>query len=370
MKEFKFRISADVADLEAQFKSGANQLAKFVQGIDKAENKLEKLQETGTYLSQMDAALSSLASKYPNIFKQIFGNVDADIKNAIKPILEIQKLMSTVVNQTGSKLQNILGGTGGTAEEFKEIANTMSVLSKALGKNAPDFSFLEGAGDATEKANKLLDVLQDIIQETYNFKNIGSDSVGAVLDEIAESSTNAASKIDELKTKIKELISIANKKKEELYTKEDILGELESPKNISKSTQYLKNRWSDLIKLMQESQEARAKFNKGEMLSEADYESLLKYIDAVSKLRATVDTINSGKMSVNANIFDQIRMQLSKLPQTLPYLENLQQRIQPKTPKKKGKTSQVESSKAPVQTTKAYAKKKKQREKYIEFKKE
>ena len=165
MKEFKFRISADVSDLEAQFKSGANQLAKFVQGIDKAENKLEKLQETGTYLSQMDAALSSLASKYPNIFKQIFGNVDADIKNAIKPILEIQKLMSTVVNQTGSKLQNILGGTGGTAEEFKEIANTMSVLSKALGKNAPDFSFLEGAGDATEKANKLLDVLQDIIQD-------------------------------------------------------------------------------------------------------------------------------------------------------------------------------------------------------------
>lgn len=370
MKEFKFRISADVADLEAQFKSGANQLAKFVQGIDKAENKLEKLQETGTYLSQMDAALSSLASKYPNIFKQIFGNVDVDIKNAIKPILEIQKLMSTVVNQTGSKLQNILGGTGGTAEEFKEIANTMSVLSKALGKNAPDFSFLEGAGDATEKANKLLDVLQDIIQEIYNFKNIGSDSVGAVLDEIAESSTNAASKIDELKTKIKELISIANKKKEELYTKEDILGELESPKNVSKSTQYLKNRWSDLIKLMQESQEARAKFNKGEMLSEADYESLLKYIDAVSKLRATVDTINSGKMSVNANIFDQIRMQLSKLPQTLPYLENLQQRIQPKTPKKKGKTSQVESSKAPVQTSKAYAELNQQIEKYIQLKKE
>lgn len=370
MKEFKFRISADVADLEAQFKSGTNQLAKFVQGIDKAENKLEKLQETGTYLSQMDAALSSLASKYPNIFKQIFGNVDADIKNAIKPILEIQKLMSTVVNQTGSKLQNILGGTGGTAEEFKEIANTMSVLSKALGKNAPDFSFLEGAGDATEKANKLLDVLQDIIQETYNFKNIGSDSVGAVLDEIAESSTNAASKIDELKTKIKELISIANKKKEELYTKEDILGELESPKNVSKSTQYLKNRWSDLIKLMQESQEARAKFNKGEMLSDADYESLLKYIDAVSKLRATVDTINSGKMSVNPNIFDQIRMQLSKLPQTLPYLENLQQRIQPKTPKKKGKTSQVESSKAPVQTSKAYAELNQQIEKYIQLKKE
>lgn len=370
MKEFKFRISADVADLEAQFKSGANQLAKFVQGIDKAENKLEKLQETSAYLSQMDAALSSLASKYPNIFKQIFGNVDADIKNAIKPILEMQELMSTVVNQTGSKLQNILGGTGGTAAEFKEIANTMSILSKALGQNAPDFSFLEGAGDATEKANKLLNVLQDIVQETYNFKNTGSDSVGAVLDEIAESSTNAASKIDELKTKIKELISIANKKKEELYTKEDILGELESPKNVSKSTQYLKNRWSDLIKLMQESQEARAKFNKGKMLSDADYESLLKYIDAVSKLRATVDTINSGKMSVNPNIFDQIRMQLSKLPQTLPYLENLQQRIQPKTPKQKNKTSQVESSKAPVQTSKAYAELNQQIEKYIQLKKE
>lgn len=371
MKEFKFRISADVADLEAQFKSGANQLAKFVQGIDKAENKLEKLQETSAYLSQMDAALSSLASKYPNIFKQIFGNVDADIKNAIKPILEMQELMSTVVNQTGSKLQNILGGTGGTAAEFKEIANTMSILSKALGQNAPDFSFLEGAGDATEKANKLLNVLQDIVQESYNFKNTGSDSVGAVINEIAESSTNAASKIDELKTKIKELISIANKKREELYTKEDILGELESPKNVSKSTQYLKNRWSDLIKLMQESQEARAKFNKGEMLSEADYESLLKYIDAASKLRATLDTVNSGKMSVNQNIFDQIRMQLSKIPQTLPYLENLQERIQPQNKsKKKDKASQVESSKAPIQTSKAYEELNQQIEKYIQLKKE
>lgn len=167
MKEFKFRISADVADLEAQFKSGANQLSKFVQGIDKAENKLEKLQETGAYLSQMDAALSSLASKYPNIFNQIFGNVDAQIKSAIEPLMKAPELIGDLIKKIGADLEGIsTGKLEATNTEMKQLGQAVQTLAKTMGMQA-DLDFLNGTEKARLKAQKLIDVLNNLAVAYY-----------------------------------------------------------------------------------------------------------------------------------------------------------------------------------------------------------
>ena len=110
MKEFKLRFTADVADIEAQFKGAAKELKQFAAGVASAENQLEALQQTGAYLAQMDKQLSELKKKYPDIFNKIFGNVDAQVKAALEPLMKSPKLVSKAVNMIGNQLSGISTG--------------------------------------------------------------------------------------------------------------------------------------------------------------------------------------------------------------------------------------------------------------------
>lgn len=354
MKEFKFRISADVSDLEAQFKSGANQLTKFVKGIGDAENKLEKLQETGAYLSQMDAALASIANKYPDVFKKIFGNIDADVKSALAPILETPALIGEAVNQIGSKLQGILGGKGGSVQDFKEISDAMNALTKGLGGKNIDFSFLDGASSSIDKANQLLDVLQGIIQTSAQFKTGTSGSINSVINNIGQAAEGAAKNIDELKSKIDNLAKITEKNKNlELYSKEGLKEEMGDAPG-----QYLMDKIKEYKAIKNEAQGAFQKLTSGELLSENDYQILIKYIEAFSRLKTIEQNFKVGPKFGLSELIDNGG--IGEVKQTAGMIKLLQDTMN----QKKGASSGSANAK---QETQAYAELIKQLKEYIKL---
>ena len=103
MKEFKFKISADVADLEAQFKEGAKGLKALIAQAGKAESKLDFLKETGSYLEQIDAALTEIKTKHPDLFGKIFPNVDKQIKEILAPIRDMGNEIGKIFQQIGNR---------------------------------------------------------------------------------------------------------------------------------------------------------------------------------------------------------------------------------------------------------------------------
>lgn len=167
MKEFKLRFTADVADIEAQFKGAAKELKQFAAGVASAENQLEALQQTGAYLTQMDKQLSELKKKYPDIFKQIFGNVDAQMKAALEPLMKSPQLVGKAVKQIGDQLSGIsTGKLEATNTEMQQLGKTVKLLADAMGMQA-DLDFLNGTDKARLKAQKLIDVLGNLAVAYY-----------------------------------------------------------------------------------------------------------------------------------------------------------------------------------------------------------
>lgn len=167
MKEFKLRFTADVADIEAQFKGAASELKKFAAGVASAENQLEALQQTGSYLTQMDKQLSELKKKYPDIFKQIFGNVDAQMKAALEPLARSSTEVGKLVKEIGDKLSGIASGkVEATNTEMKKLGETVATLAKTMEMQA-DLDFLNGTDKARLKAQKLIDVLSNLAVAYY-----------------------------------------------------------------------------------------------------------------------------------------------------------------------------------------------------------
>ena len=167
MKEFKLRFTADVADIEAQFKGAAKELKQFAAGVASAENQLEALQQTGAYLTQMDKQLSELKKKYPDIFKQIFGNVDAQMKAALEPLMKSPQMVGKAVKQIGDQLSGIsTGKLEATNTEMQQLGKTVKLLADAMGMQA-DLDFLNGTDKARLKAQKLIDVLGNLAVAYY-----------------------------------------------------------------------------------------------------------------------------------------------------------------------------------------------------------
>lgn len=167
MKEFKLRFTADVADIEAQFKGAASELKKFAAGVASAENQLEALQQTGAYLTQMDKQLAELKKKYPDIFNKIFGNVDAQMKAALEPLAKSSTEVGKIVKKIGDQLSGIASGkVEATNTEMKKLGETVAALAKTMGMQA-DLDFLNGTDKARLKAQKLIDVLSNLAVAYY-----------------------------------------------------------------------------------------------------------------------------------------------------------------------------------------------------------
>lgn len=168
MKEFTIKLNADVNDLMAQFKKGSKELKKFADGVVQAENKLNALQETGAYLAQIDKALSQLSSKYPNVFESIFGDVNAQIKKSLEPIVK----SGATIQQIGKQLEGIsTGKIEATNTEMKQLGETVRLLSKNMGTNV-NLDFLDGTEKAQVKAKKLIGVMSELAN-SYSLVNKG-----------------------------------------------------------------------------------------------------------------------------------------------------------------------------------------------------
>ena len=180
MKEFKIKLSADVGDLTNQFKAGSKELRKFAEGVSQAENKMEALSQTGEYLSQMDAQLAKLAKKYPNVFNQIFGTVDADIKKALAPIMQAPDLLSKSLSKIGGQLEGVLSGKiEPETIKISQLGKEVKAITKALGAEV-DLKFLDGSSKEETKAKKLINILAQLEKQ---YTSLGKITSGKYINE-------------------------------------------------------------------------------------------------------------------------------------------------------------------------------------------
>lgn len=175
MKEFKIKLSADVGDLTNQFKAGSKELRKFAEGVSQAENKMEALSQTAEYLAQMDAQLAKLAKKYPNVFNQIFGTVDADIKKALAPIMQAPDLLSKSLSKIGEQLEGVLSGKiEPETIKISQLGREVKAITKALGAEV-DLKFLDESSKKETKAKKLINILAQLEKQYTSLGQITSN---------------------------------------------------------------------------------------------------------------------------------------------------------------------------------------------------
>lgn len=168
MKEFTFRLKADVSYLEAQFKGGAEALKALAMQADKAEKKLEIFQEASTYLSQMDVMLGKIKKNYPDLFAQIFNGVDKQVKDAMAPFKQMPEVIGQALDNVGNKMQDVLSGKNkdATFSEVKEWAKSIEAAANALDIKV-DLGFIEQAGASKKKVEGLVSVLKQL-REAYH----------------------------------------------------------------------------------------------------------------------------------------------------------------------------------------------------------
>ena len=155
----------------AQFAAGSKELKEFAKNASMAQGEAEKLgilKETVAYISQMDKALSKLKKNQPDIFKQIFGSVDKDMKAAMQPLMQMPKEMGTLITKIGKQLDGIRSGKiEATNSEMKALGETFRGVAKALNMEV-DLSFLDGTSKAKVKADKLTASMEQLAKAYYN----------------------------------------------------------------------------------------------------------------------------------------------------------------------------------------------------------
>lgn len=185
MKVFKLGLSVDINDLKAQFRAGSKELKNLVEDVTRAENKLKELGEAGSYLAQMDAALSKLRQKHPNTFNEIFGNVDADIKEALAPIMKMPELIGKSLSKIGGQLEGIsTGKIEATNTEMKALGKEVQLVARALGATDVDFKFLDGSAKAQTKAKNLINILSQLEKSYLGLNKAGAGTnIGKIIPE-------------------------------------------------------------------------------------------------------------------------------------------------------------------------------------------
>ena len=265
MKEFKFKISADVADLEAQFKEGAKGLKALIAQAGKAESKLDFLKETGSYLEQIDAALTEIKTKHPDLFGKIFPNVDKQIKEILAPIRDMGNEIGKIFQQIGNRLEGMSSGKiEGSSKEFNEISKSINALAKTLGVKI-DLKFLDDmlnkGAETKDIANALIDTLGNLAQSYYSLGKASKDSSKGINAMKAGGALKESAKdADELKGKLEETEKAAKKTKKSV---EESTGGAKKTKNLIQSQEELNKVLRETNKLaMDDSDKGIDKYEK------------------------------------------------------------------------------------------------------------
>lgn len=292
VEEFKLKITGDIKDLEKQLKGAAGNVAKMIKQINTATDQFEVFKEVAGYIRQIDQEMAVFKAKNKDMFAQIFGTggetIDKAIHDALAPLLSLPDTMSKVMGDVSGKAIGIATGQIKDVDgAINEIASSMQIIQRMLGpKSGINLDFLSGTDDAATKAKKLLPILQNLNvnwKELIATANSGFGNAGAAeMEKVAGAATDAVASIDSVKQKLKELKAVAKSKGGELFTLDDVLGEMSDPKNSKEVSSYLQN----LIAQINTSKKAIKGIGNKDVITADDYQNLLKYIEATSKLYA------------------------------------------------------------------------------------
>lgn len=169
MKSFEIKITGNAKSLVDSIKSSQSAMDALIKGIDKADKKLEVLTQTGSHLSNIDKQLAKLKTDYPDIFEKIFPNIDSQINESMKPILQMPELVEQIMTKVAQKMKAIDSGTlKATDDDIKELGNDMRILGETLHLENLDMSFLDGTAKAETKIKRLIDVMFRLVEAYYN----------------------------------------------------------------------------------------------------------------------------------------------------------------------------------------------------------
>lgn len=169
MKSFEIKITGNAKSLVDSIKSSQSAMDALIKGIDKADKKLEVLTQTGSHLSNIDKQLAKLKTDYPDIFEKIFPNIDSQINESMKPILQMPELVKQIMTKVAQKMKAIDSGTlKATDDDIKELGNDMRILGETLHLEKLDMSFLDGTAKAETKIKRLIDVMARLVEAYYN----------------------------------------------------------------------------------------------------------------------------------------------------------------------------------------------------------
>lgn len=169
MKSFEIKITGNAKSLVDSIKSSQSAMDALIKGIDKADKKLEVLTQTGSHLSDIDKQLAKLKTDYPDIFEKIFPNIDSQINESMKPILQMPELVEQTMTKVVQKMKSIDNGVlKVTDDDIKELGNDMRLLGETLHLENLDMSFLDGTAKAETKIKRLIDTMGKLVEAYYN----------------------------------------------------------------------------------------------------------------------------------------------------------------------------------------------------------
>lgn len=189
MKSFEIKITGNAKSLVDSIKSSQSAMDALIKGIDKADKKLEVLTQTGSHLSDIDKQLAKLKTDYPDIFEKIFPNIDSQINESMKPILQMPELVEQTMTKVAQKMKAIDNGTlKATDDDIKELGNDMRLLGETLHLENLDISFLDGTAKAETKIKRLVDVMGKLVEAYFNVNRAAANvNMGEVVPKKKES---------------------------------------------------------------------------------------------------------------------------------------------------------------------------------------
>lgn len=307
MKSFEIKITGNAKSLVDSIKSSQSAMDALIKGIDKADKKLEVLTQTGNHLSDIDKQLAKLKTDYPDIFEKIFPNIDSQINESMKPILQMPELVEQAMTKVVQKMKAIDNGSlKATDDDIKELGNDMRILGETLHLENLDMSFLDGTAKAETKIKKLIDTMGKLVEAYYNVnKAATSVDMGEV---VPKKKTQKKSKNED---KPELTVNALRKKVEEIKSlSEKALDNDDAFDLIDKKTQ-------SLIKMFKVSDDIAAKL-------EVELQDVDKSIEeTMSKLEKMLGNQFPKAMGNAADVADDVGKKIQKLLPTSEGLEKL-----------------------------------------------
>lgn len=307
MKSFEIKITGNAKSLVDSIKSSQSAMDALIKGIDKADKKLEVLTQTGSHLSDIDKQLAKLKTDYPDIFEKIFPNIDSQINESMKPILQMPELVEQTMTKVVQKMKAIDNGAlKATDDDIKELGNDMRLLGETLHLEKLDIGFLDGTAKAETKIKKLIDTMGKLVEAYFNVnKAATSVDMGEV---VPKEKTQKKSKNED---KPELTVNALRKKVEEIKSlSEKALDNDDAFDLVDKKTQ-------SLIKMFKVSDDIAAKL-------EVELQDVDKSIEeTMSKLEKMLGNQFPKAMGNAADVADDVGKKIQKLLPTSEGLEKL-----------------------------------------------